>query len=90
MKLDLSERVLLKVDAQGADLDVLRGAQRIMPMVWAVQVEAAMRGLYRGQPTFEEVLGFLRSAGFTPSGVFPVGRARDLGLVDVDMVAVRP
>jgi len=85
-----SERILLKVDAQGADLDVLRGAHGIMPMVLAVQVEAPMRGLYRGQPSFEEVLGFLRSAGFTPTGVFPVGRARDLGLVDVDVVAVRP
>jgi FkbM family methyltransferase len=88
--LERSERILLKVDAQGADLDVLRGARGIMPMIWAVQIEAPMRGLYRGQPSFEEVLGFLRSTGFTPSGVFPVGRARDLGLVDVDVVAVRP
>jgi FkbM family methyltransferase len=89
INLEPSERILLKVDVQGADLDVLRGAHGIMPTVWAVQVEAPMRGLYRGQPSFEEVLRFLRSAGFTPSGVFPVGRARDLGLVDVDVVAVR-
>jgi FkbM family methyltransferase len=89
ISLDPSERVLLKVDTQGTDLDVLRGAAGIMSSVQAIQVEASMRGLYLGQPSFVEVLDFLRMAGFSPSGFFPVGRAADLGLVDVDVVALR-
>jgi FkbM family methyltransferase len=87
--LDPMERILLKIDTQGADLEVLRGAEGILPMVMAVQTEASMRPLYERQPSLGDTLDLLRWVGLTPSGIFPVGRRNDLGLVDVDVVAVR-
>jgi FkbM family methyltransferase len=82
-------RLLLKVDTQGTDLEVLRGAQGVLSQVVAIQIEAATRPLYNGMPSVTDTIEHLTGAGFTLSGLFPVGRAADLGLVDVDVVAVR-
>ena len=82
-------RLLLKVDTQGTDLEVLQGAQGVLPQVVAIQIEAAIRPIYTGMPSLTDTIEALTSAGFTVSGLFPVGRAGDLGLVDVDVVAIR-
>ncbi len=82
-------RLLLKVDTQGTDLEVLQGAQGVLPQVVAIQIEAAIRPIYTGMPSLTDTIAALTSAGFTVSGLFPVGRAGDLGLVDVDIVAIR-
>jgi FkbM family methyltransferase len=82
-------RMLLKIDAQGTDLDVLEGAAGIMPQVVALQIEAAVRPIYDGAPALGETLELLDAANFVPSGFFPVGRRTDLCLVDVDVIALR-
>ncbi len=56
---------VLKMDVQGAELDCLKGATRILKeSVVFVQTEVEFVPLYKGQPLFADVDAFLRSQGF--------------------------
>jgi FkbM family methyltransferase len=54
----------LKLDTQGSELDVLRGAPRTLERVIAVQTEVEFNRMYEGQPLFGDVDRFLRDHGF--------------------------
>lgn len=82
-------RIFLKVDTQGCDLEVVRGAAGILDRICGLQVEGSFRGLYDGAPHCLEALAFLRQAGFEPTGMFPVIRDSMLRLIEVDWVLVR-
>lgn len=55
---------LLVVDAQGADLHVLRGAARSLRAIDGVFVEASEEPLYAGGCTHSQITGFLEPFGF--------------------------
>ncbi len=55
----------LKLDVQGAELDILRGAVRFLETILVVHTEVEFVPLYRGQPLFAEVDRALRDAGFS-------------------------
>lgn len=56
----------IKIDTQGSELDVLRGAQRTLDrQVLAVEVEVEFSRLYERQPLFAEVDAFLDGCGFS-------------------------
>lgn len=55
---------LLKIDTQGYELEVLRGAEDVLPLVAAVVLEVSWEELYEGAPSFEEVDAFLSERGF--------------------------
>ena len=54
----------LKIDVQGAELDVLRGAERQLQTITVVHVEVEFVPIYRGQPLFADIDQFLRAHGF--------------------------
>lgn len=54
----------LKLDVQGAELDVIRGAARTLQDVLVVQAEVEFVPMYKDQPLFAEVDQALRAAGF--------------------------
>jgi FkbM family methyltransferase len=54
----------IKLDTQGSELDVLRGASRTLEWAIAVQTEVEFNRLYEGQPLFGDVDRFLRDHGF--------------------------
>lgn len=54
----------LKVDVQGAELDVLRGAERSLESARVIETEVEFQELYEGQPLFCDVDRFLRERGF--------------------------
>jgi FkbM family methyltransferase len=66
------ERAYLKVDVQGAELDVLRGGEEMLASVVVVDVELSLVPLYRDAPLLVEVLGHLERRGFVPSWLEPV------------------
>jgi FkbM family methyltransferase len=61
---------LLKIDVQGFELEVLRGATNLLPAFEAVYVEASFRELYVGQALVNEVIDLLNSVGFRLAGVY--------------------
>jgi FkbM family methyltransferase len=64
----------LKIDVQGADLQVLEGASRLLKdSVLGIQIEVEPSALYLHQPLFADVDTYLRSQEFT---LFDVAFAR--------------
>jgi FkbM family methyltransferase len=61
----LTEVHLLKVDAQGFDLQVLQGAGEFLHSVQKIQLEVQLQPLYEGSSTKDEVLEYLTSRGFS-------------------------
>lgn len=64
----LPHPVLLKIDVQGFELEVLKGATGLLPHIDAVYVEASYVELYEGQALHEEIERFLTDAGFSLDG----------------------
>ncbi len=60
----LADSDFLKLDVQGAELDVLRGAPHILADALVVHTEVEFVPMYREQPLFAEVDEELRSHGF--------------------------
>jgi FkbM family methyltransferase len=54
----------LKVDVQGAELDVLKGAGGLLAGARIVETEVEFQELYSGQPLFCDVVAHLHEAGF--------------------------
>jgi FkbM family methyltransferase len=64
-------KLLLKVDTQGYELEVLKGATGLLQRVAAVQLELSLTPLYEGGPTFLAMVAFMASAGFELFGIVP-------------------
>jgi hypothetical protein len=79
--------VFLKVDTQGYDLKVLRGAKEHLREVKLLQVEAGLQPTYEGSPMLAEVLEVVADNGFAISGIYPTTR-NGLCLGEVDVVAI--
>jgi FkbM family methyltransferase len=54
----------MKLDVQGAELDVLRGAGAVLGDVVMLELELSFNRMYSGQPLFGDVDGFLAQHGF--------------------------
>jgi FkbM family methyltransferase len=54
----------LKLDVQGAELDVIRGAKEVLKNVVVIETEVEFVPLYEDQPLFAEMDQALRAAGF--------------------------
>lgn len=54
----------IKIDAQGGELDVLRGGEATLRTVRVLEIEVEFNELYEGVPVFSEVDRFLRRHGF--------------------------
>jgi len=67
--------VLLKIDAQGYELEVLAGAGAALAAVDEVYCECSFLELYQGQPGAGEVVSLLHEHGFALVGVFGVAHA---------------
>jgi FkbM family methyltransferase len=59
---------LLKVDVQGNELRVLRGASGTLRRIDHVLCEINFDPLYEGQPSFAEICDYLTTAGFSYAG----------------------
>ncbi len=77
--------VFLKIDAQGAELDVLRGGEATLARCALVQLEVSVMRYNEGAPTMLEVLAFMDARGFSPIEIS--GRTRIQGhLVQLDLI----
>ena len=63
----------LKLDVQGAELDVLRHATRVLESVLVLETEAEFIPMYKGQPLFGDVQSFLREQGLWLHKMIDIG-----------------
>ena len=66
-----AQHVLLKIDTQGYEQHVLKGAKGILEKIVLIQTELSFAPLYAGQPLFDEMRQTLLSLGFRLYALFP-------------------
>ncbi|MQC27227.1 MAG: FkbM family methyltransferase [Chloroflexi bacterium] len=89
-EMELRDMTLLKVDVQGYDFEVLKGAENTLKRVDFVLVEISLAPLYEGQANFDEIYEFLGERGFAYAGDFDQLRSRqDVRVLQVDGLFVR-
>jgi FkbM family methyltransferase len=67
-RIPLHPSVLMKIDVQGYELRVLKGAVRTLRSIDYIWVETSFKPLYEGQAGFRDVYDFLGQHGFTYAG----------------------
>ena len=80
--------MLLKLDVQGAELHVLRGAERVMPSVALVLAEVSLVEYNLGGPRVLEVIQFMHERGFTLYDLAGFRRIRNV-MGQLDLMFVR-
>jgi FkbM family methyltransferase len=61
----LRRPTVVKLDTQGSELLILRGADATLQHVYAIEIEVEFRRLYEGQPLFGDVEQYLGTLGFS-------------------------
>ena len=84
------ERYFLKMDTQGYDIEVFKGARASLPKLFCMLSELSLIPLYEGMPNYIEALETYSQAGFLVSGLYPITRHQSLALNEVDCMMVKP
>lgn len=82
----LPRPTLLKIDTQGAELDVLHGAHNVLSRTDEVLVECSFVELYLDQPLIGDVIAFLTSRDFVLKDVGKIHRGRGGRALQVDLL----
>ncbi len=81
---------LMKIDVQGAELDILLGAEEILRNTEYVLLEVSFFEFFRDGPLFYDVMTFMKSRGFVPYDIFSLQyRVLDNALSQVDITFVK-
>ncbi|MDB5809263.1 MAG: methyltransferase FkbM family [Betaproteobacteria bacterium] len=87
---DIAAPGLLKIDAQGYELQILRGASRILPEFEAVLLEVAIIEINEGAPLLHDVVTFMKTQGFVAYDILEIHRRPlDTALNQVDIIFIR-
>lgn len=68
-----------KLDTQGSELDILRGAEGLLRHIRVLEIEVEFNPIYVGQPLFGDVDSFLRDRGFV---LWRLGHLVHYGMAD--------
>lgn len=79
-----NRNIYLKLDTQGFDLEVLKGAPNSLSTIVALQTEASFKRIYRGAPDYGNAIDFLREHNFEISAVHPNNEGHFPALVELD------
>ena len=82
-------RVFLKLDTQGFDLDVFNGASECVDMIAGVQTEVSVLPIYKEMPSVVDSLNLFRSNGFEVSGMYAVSESRFPHALEFDCIYLR-
>jgi FkbM family methyltransferase len=79
----------LKLDVQGYELEVLKGAQDTLPRVSAVLAEVNLIDIHKGAPLLDELVLFMRDMGFLTYDICGLARRPlDRALWQADFIFV--
>jgi FkbM family methyltransferase len=82
-------KILLKIDTQGSDAKVLRGATRLLDNVDLIYMELPFLQIYKDGCSAGEVFDLAQRAGFYPGRIFPNSITHWGAWVDADVVFFR-
>jgi hypothetical protein len=86
-----SRASFLKIDAQGFEARILKGARSLIQRIHGVQLELSLTPLYVGAPTFQEMFAELVALGFEAHALLPGFSDSHSGrMLQVDGVFFRP
>ena len=81
---------LIKIDVQGAELEVLTGAKGILNEAEYLILEVSLFEFFQGGPQLHDVVQYMKSSGFSVYDIFDLQyRPLDKSLSQVDMAFVR-
>ena len=83
------KRPFLKMDTQGHDVSVAKGAGDQLSQFVGLQSELAVKRLYDDSPSFEEALEFYRARGFELSAMVPNNVGFFPRLLEIDCIMYR-
>ena len=86
---EIAAPALVKIDVQGAELDVLKGFGALLREFRYVYVELSFVPLYTGQPLADEIIAFLRADGFHLRGVHNLSVDGEGRAIQADFLFVR-
>lgn len=82
------KRPYLKMDTQGHDLEVFRGASAVRDRIRALQSELSVKKIYEGSTDWREAIAEYEQAGFQLAGLFQVNPG-GAELVELDCHMIR-
>lgn len=65
IKVGVNEVDFIKIDTQGYELPILQGSYDYLDSVIGLEIEVEFVEMYKGQPLFDEVDGFVKSKNFS-------------------------
>ena len=81
---------LIKIDVQGAELDVLRGAENALKHTEYILLEVSLFQFFKNGPSFSDVVAYMKGKGFVPYDLYELQyRPLDAALAQVDIAFVR-
>lgn len=85
-----SPKIFLKMDTQGYDMEVFKGAAGCISGICGLQSELSVKPIYRGMPHYIEALAEYEAAGFELYNLSVVSRLEDGGLLEMNCFMRRP
>jgi FkbM family methyltransferase len=83
------EKIYLKLDTQGYDLEVFKGLGAKLQNVVALQSEVSLIPIYENMPHWTESISVYEQAGFGVAGMFPIGWDAGRRIIEYDCVMTR-
>ncbi len=74
---------------QGFDLEALHGAGVVIEQLLAMQSEVSVQPIYDGMPNMNTALESFHKISFKITGLYPVTRDTELGIIEFDCVMRR-
>jgi hypothetical protein len=80
---------ILKLDTQGYEIEILKGAPKLLQQVEVVLLEASLIPINKGAPLFSDVVEFMSGCSFRLFDITSQVRRKDRVLWQTDLLFVR-
>jgi hypothetical protein len=80
------KRPFIKMDTQGHDLEVAKGAGDTLREFVGLQSELAIQRIYANAPSYQESLAYYESQGFVLSALVPNNEGHFPDLIEIDCI----
>lgn len=83
---DMRPPVLLKLDVQGYEKEVLKGAQKTLDRIDYIVLETSFSKLYENQPLFDELHEYIKNLGFELVAPLDVNVGNNHAIIEMDVL----